>query len=296
MFARRVGPVLGLVLALLLSIRPAFAQPVSVGGKDFTEQKIIAEMTAQLLEARGLPVSKRVRFTTTALRRAQEAGRIDLYWEYTGTSLTVFNGITEPLDAAAGHARVKTLDAEKGLVWLTPSKVDNTFAIAMRRRAAAQLRIGTLSDLAAAVNRGVELKLGTTEEFSVRPDGLRSLEKAYGFEIGGWNVETMDNGRIYGELAKSTLDLGLVFATDGRVVESDFLVLRDDKGHFPAYLMTPVIRKETLDRHPQLAVLLNDLSSRLDNAIMSRLNAMVDIERRSPETVASEFLKNAGLT
>lgn len=277
-------------------LRPACAQPVIVGGKDFTEQKLIAEMTAQLLEAQGLSVRKRVRFTTTALRRAQEAGRIDLYWEYTGTSLVVLNGVREPLDAAAGYARVKALDAGKDLVWLKPSKVDNTFAIAMRRRAAAQLRIGTLSDLAAAVNRGVELKLGTTEEFSVRPDGLRALEAAYGFDLGGWNVETMDSGRIYAELLGSTLDLGLVFATDGRVAGSDLLVLKDDKGHFPAYLMTPVVRRETLDRYPRIEAVLNDLSSKLDNAIMSRLNAMVDVERRSTEAVASEFLKGAGLT
>ena len=76
-----------------------------VGGKNFTEQQIMAEMTAQLLKAKGFKVDKRAGLGTAPLRQAQEAGQIDVYWEYTGTSLITFNKVTDKLDAAATYAQ-----------------------------------------------------------------------------------------------------------------------------------------------------------------------------------------------
>jgi osmoprotectant transport system permease protein len=116
----------------------ASAQTIVVGGKNFTEQQIMAEMTSQLLKAKGFTVDKRAGLGTAPLRQAQEAGQIDVYWEYTGTSLINFNKVTDKLDAAATYAKVKELDAAKGLVWLNPSKANNTYALAMRSGDAAQ--------------------------------------------------------------------------------------------------------------------------------------------------------------
>ena len=93
----------------------------------------MAEMTTQLLKAKGFTVDKRAGLGTAPLRQAQEAGQVDLYWEYTGTSLITFNKVTDKLDAAATYAKVKELDAAKGLVWLNPSKANNTYALAMRK-------------------------------------------------------------------------------------------------------------------------------------------------------------------
>lgn len=286
-----------LATAAALAMGRARAQagaPIVVGGKNFTEQLLIANMTAQLLKANGFNVDLRTGLGTAALRAAQEAGQIDLYWEYTGTSLITFNKVTEKLDPAGTYARVKELDAAKGLVWLDPSKANNTYALAMRKADATRKGIATISDLAAK-NKDGSLKFGCNAEFYARPDGLMPLQKAYGFEFGRENVVRMDTGLVYQALRDSQVDVGLVFATDGRVPAFDFLVLRDDKDYFPTYAMTPVVRKPALDANPKLAQLLNALSAKLDDATMSKLNASVDVDKKTVEQVAADFLKAQGL-
>lgn len=273
----------------------AQAQTIVVGGKNFTEQQIMSEMTTQLLKAKGFTVDKRAGLGTAPLRQAQEAGQIDLYWEYTGTSLITFNKVADKMDAAATYAKVKELDAAKGLVWLNPSKANNTYSLAMRKKDAEAKGVKTLDDLAAKVTGGQSLKFGCNAEFYARPDGLAPLQKAYGFDFGRENVVRMDTGLVYQALRDSQVDVGLVFATDGRVPAFDFVILADTKGYFPTYAMTPVVRKETLDKNPKLAELLNGLSAKLDDATMARLNASVDVDKKSIEEVAAGFLKAQSL-
>jgi osmoprotectant transport system substrate-binding protein len=295
-FSGAVAGALGLAFAALaLSAAPAFAQALVVGGKNFTEQQIMAEMTAQLLKAKGFSVDKRAGLGTAPLRQALEAGQVDLYWEYTGTSLITFNKVTEKLDAAATYAKVKELDGAKGLVWLNPSRANNTYAFAMRAMDARSKGIASISDLAGKVKGGTALKLGSNAEFYARPDGLKPLETAYGFEFGRENVARMDTGLVYQALRDSQVDVGLVFATDGRVPAFDFTILKDDKGYFPNYAMTPVVRKETLDKNPRLAEVLNALSAKLDESTMAKLNASVDVDKKSVEEVAAGFLKGMSL-
>jgi osmoprotectant transport system substrate-binding protein len=281
--------------ALALGFTSASAQSVVVGGKNFTEQQLMAEMTGQLLQAKGFKVDKRAGLGTAPLRQAQEAGQVDVYWEYTGTSLITFNKVSDKLDAAATYAKVKELDAAKGLVWLNPSKANNTYALAMRKADASAKGIKTLSDLAAKVKGGQSLKFGCNAEFYSRPDGLNPLQQAYGFEFGRDNVVRMDTGLVYQALKDSQVDVGLVFATDGRVPAFDFVILTDDKGYFPSYALTPVVRKEALDKNPKLAEILNGLSAKLDDSTMARLNASVDVDKKTVEEVASGFLKMQGL-
>lgn len=290
--------ILGMLLAaatLALSAIVASAQTIVVGGKNFTEQQIMAEMTAQLLRAKAFTVDKRVGLGTAALRQAQEAGQIDVYWEYTGTSLITFNKIKDKMDAAATYAKVKELDAAKGLVWLNPSKANNTYALAMRQKEADQKGIKTISDLAAKENAGAKLTFASNAEFYARPDGLMPLEKVYGFEFNRENIKRMDTGIVYQALRDGDVDVGLVFATDGRIPAFNFVVLRDDKGYFPTYAMTPVVRKETLDKNPKLAEPLNALSVKLDDQVMAKLNASVDVDKKTVEEVATDFLKSSGL-
>jgi osmoprotectant transport system substrate-binding protein len=284
----------GLGLAIGASVG-ARAQTIVVGGKNFTEQQIMSEMTAQLLKAKGFTVDKRAGLGTAPLRQAQEAGQIDVYWEYTGTSLINFNKVTEKLDPAATYAKVKELDAAKGLVWLNPSKANNTYALAMRASDAAQKGIRTLSDLATREKSGQRLKFGCNAEFYARADGLKPMQEAYGFEFPREDVVRMDTGLVYQALRDGQVDVGLVFATDGRVPAFNFVILRDDKGFFPTYAMTPVIRKETLDKNPKLAEILNGLSAKLDDATMAKLNASVDVDKKTVEEVAAGFLKGQGL-
>ncbi len=295
MLKQKLLTLLAAAAALTFGVAFASAQTIVVGGKNFTEQQLMAEMTAQLLRAKGVTVDKRAGLGTAALRQAQEAGQIDVYWEYTGTSLITFNKVTDKLDAPATYAKVKELDAAKGLVWLNPSKANNTYALAMRKADASAKGIKSVSDLAAKMKGGQTLKLASNAEFYARPDGLAPLQTTYGFEFGRENVVRMDTGLVYQALRDSQVDVGLVFATDGRVPAFNFVILKDDKGYFPSYALTPVARKETLDKNPKLAEQLNALSAKLDDATMAKLNATIDVDKKTVKEVASNFLRSQGL-
>jgi len=285
----------GLVIGALM-LSPALAQALVVGGKDFTEQLLIAEITSQFLRTKGYDVQSRTGFATTGIRREQEAGLIDVYWEYTGTSLTTFNNITDKLRPEEAYNRVKTLDAQKGLVWLAPSKINNTYALAMRKADAMAKGISSISDLAEKVRQGERFRLACNIEFYLRPDGLMPLQRAYGFEFGHENVVRMGTNTVYDALRDAAdIDVGLVFSTDGRVAARDFVVLRDDWGFFPSYLLAPVVRQRTLDKHPDLATHLESLAAKLDNETISGLNSLVDVHQKPVEEIASAFLRSSGL-
>ena len=105
----------------------------------------------------------------------------------------------------------------------------------------------------------------------------------------------LDPGLVYTALRNDQVETGLVYATDGRVKGFDLVLLRDDKGFFPAYQAVPVVRKAVLDAHPQLAELLNALAAALDNASMTEMNYRVDIEQKPVDAVAADFLRQHGL-
>lgn len=278
-------------LALAGAMTTAQASDISVGGKNFTEQQILSSMTSQYLEGLGYDVDTRSGMGSAVLRQAQENGQIDLYWEYTGTSLINFNNVSERLDPEETYERVKELDAEKGLVWLAPSAANNTYALAMRADDAEERGIHTLSDLAAAINDGESLEVGLNAEFYARDDGWRPLMEAYEFQVGRRDVSRMDTGLVYQALRDGNVDVGLVFATDGRIPAFDFHVLEDDREFFPAYALTPVVRQDTLDEFPELEEQMNALSALLDDETMAELNARVDVEREGIERVAQAFLE-----
>ena len=282
-------------LTLVGTLSAAQASNVVVGGKNFTEQQVIASMTGQYLESLGYKVDTRAGMGSAVLRQAQENGQIDLYWEYTGTSLITFNGISERMTPEETYATVKELDAEKGLVWLAPSAANNTYALAMRTGEAEERNIQTLSDLAAAVNSGESLRFGLNAEFYARDDGWRPLLEAYEFQVGRRDVSRMDSGLVYQALRDGQVNVGLVFATDGRIPAFDFKVLEDDQDFFPSYALTPVVRQETLASFPTLEEQMNALSALLDDEVMAALNARVDVQRESVEAVAKTFLEEQGL-
>ncbi|MEO5701598.1 MAG: glycine betaine ABC transporter substrate-binding protein [Casimicrobiaceae bacterium] len=273
----------------------AVAQTIVVGGKNFTEQQLMASMTNQLLKAKGFSPDVKAGMGSAVLRQAQESGQIDVYWEYTGTSLITYNKISERMSPADTYTKVKELDAAKGLVWLNPSKANNTYSLAMNQEEAKKMGISTISDLSKKLKEGAKLSFASNAEFYARPDGLKPLETMYGFEFGRDNVKRMDTGLVYQALKEKQVDVGLVFATDGRIPAFNFVVLKDDKGYFPAYALTPVVRKQVLDANPKLADILNSLSAKLDDATMARLNASVDVDKKTVEDVAQTFLKQQGL-
>jgi osmoprotectant transport system substrate-binding protein len=264
---------------------------IVVGGKKFTEQQLVAEMTAQLLRANGYSVDKRPDLGSSVLRAAQENGQVDVYWEYTGTSLITYNTVTDKLDADQTYKKISELDALKGITWLNPSKANNTYAFAMRKEEAEKDGVVSISDLAKNIEAGKSYKFASNAEFFSRPDGLRPLQETYKFEFERKNIVRMDGGLTYQALRDGQVDLALVLSTDGRIPAFGFVVLKDDKGFFPSYALTPVIRTEVFKANPKIGELLNALSSKLDDDTIAGLNSRVDVGRESIESVSKEFLQ-----
>jgi osmoprotectant transport system substrate-binding protein len=273
---------------------PAEAPVLRIGARVFTEQTMLAELTAQYLRDKGYQVQITGGLGSNLARSAQESGQLDLLWEYTGVSLVAYNHVDEKLDSEQTYQRVKELDIKKGLVWLSPSKFNNTYALALPDKIAQQYpQINTMSDLTtvlkAEADKGHIVALDT--EFANRSDGLVGMVKHYGMNLGRENTRQMDAGLVYTALRNGQVFAGLVYTTDGRLNAFKLKVLEDDKHYFPDYTAAPVIRKEYLDKHPQLADLLKPLAALLDNQTMRTLNARIDVDHESPTVVAAEFLR-----
>ncbi|BCL61788.1 glycine/betaine ABC transporter substrate-binding protein [Desulfomarina profundi] len=292
---KKIGFITSTLCAVFIA-STALAGSVTVGGKGFTEQLLLAEITSQYLTSKGYEVKLKTGMGTSLVRSALENKQVDLYWEYTGTAFLTFHKNKFANQSANEiYNAVKAKDAEAGIVWLNPSAANDTYALAVRKADAESKGLKTLEDLATKLNGGEKLTLGCNIEFYKRDDGLKPLQKAYGFKFPRSDVKRMETGLVYKALKDGNVDVGLVFATDGRIPAFNFVVLKDTKNFFPAYAITPTIRKETLDANPDLAKHLNTLSGLLDDATMSRLNAEVDVDKKSVTEVAKNFLTSQNL-
>ncbi|WP_409295294.1 glycine betaine ABC transporter substrate-binding protein [Pseudomonas sp. KCJK8670] len=268
---------------------------IRIGARVFTEQTVLAEITAQYLRAHGYQVRVTGGLGSSLARQAQETGQLDLMWEYTGVSLVSYNHIDERMPSAeATYAKVKELDAGKGLIWLTPSKFSNTYALALPRKVAEAYpqvtSISALNDVLRAQPDG-NLLVALDTEFANRPDGLVGLKEMYDLQVGRANIRQMDSGLVYTALRNNQVFAGLVYTTDGRLSAFDLKLLEDDKHYFPDYTAAPVVRKAVLDANPELASLLKPLAEQLDDETMRQLNAKVDVEHQNPSAVAAAFLQ-----
>ena len=291
---KKLSIVLGLALLCAGIVQAADRPVIRLGSRVFTEQTVLAAITAQYLSSKGYDVRVTGGLGSNLARSAQETGQLDMLWEYTGVSLVSYNHIDEKLDSAATYARVKALDAKKGLVWLTPSRFSNTYALALPEEVAkAYPQVNSISELNQVLidepKKGHVLALDT--EFANRSDGLVGLTKTYDLKFTRRDIRQMDAGLVYTALRNGQVFTGLVYTTDGRLNAFKLKLLEDDLGYFPDYTAAPVVRQQLLDAHPQLAAQLKPLAEMLDDATMRELNAQVDVAHRSPAVVAAEFLK-----
>ncbi|QXI37648.1 glycine betaine ABC transporter substrate-binding protein [Pseudomonas xantholysinigenes] len=292
---KTIALLLGAAL-LCAGLAQAMEKPlIRIGARVFTEQTVLAEITAQYLRANGFEVRVTSGLGSNIARQAQETGQLDLMWEYTGVSLVSYNHVDERMpNAAATYARVKALDAQKGLVWLTPSRFSNTYALGLPKAVAtAYPQINSISDLNQVLHDEQQRKhlVALDTEFANRPDGLVGLRELYGLPLDRRNIRQMDGGLVYTAMRNNQVFAGLVYTTDGRLDAFDLKLLDDDKHYFPDYTAAPVLRQAVLDAHPQLADLLKPLAERLDDQTMRQLNAKVDVEHQSPAVVAATFLR-----
>ncbi|PPA03520.1 glycine/betaine ABC transporter substrate-binding protein [Pseudomonas sp. MWU12-2312b] len=285
---------LGCVLLCAGFAQAADKPLIRIGARVFTEQTLLAEITSQYLRTKGYDVQVTGGLGSNLARSAHESGQLDMLWEYTGVSLVAYNHVTEKLDSEQSYARVKELDGKKGLVWLTPSKFSNTYALALPKNVADEYpQITTISDLNKVLRDEAKTNhlVALDTEFANRSDGLDGMVKLYGMNLTRTNIRQMDAGLVYTALRNGQVFAGLVYTTDGRLNAFKLKLLADDKHYFPDYTAAPVVRQAYLDAHPQLAEQLKPLAELFDDNTMRQLNARVDVDHESPSAVAADFLR-----
>ncbi|WP_025806389.1 MULTISPECIES: glycine betaine ABC transporter substrate-binding protein [Pseudomonas] len=291
---KKIALIIGCVL-LCAGIAQAAQKPViRIGARVFTEQTLLAEITSQYLRSKGYDTRVTGGLGSNLARSAHESGQLDMLWEYTGVSLVAYNHVTEKLDSQESYERVKELDGKKGLVWLTPSKFSNTYALALPKNVAdAYPQINSVSDLKHVLDaeRQDHHLIALDTEFANRSDGLQGMVELYGMDLTRRNIRQMDAGLVYTALRNGQVFAGLVYTTDGRLNAFNLKLLNDDLHYFPDYTAAPVVRQAYLDAHPQLAADLKPLAELFDDQTMRQLNARVDVDHESPSAVAADFLR-----
>ncbi|MCB9896708.1 MAG: ABC transporter permease subunit [Planctomycetes bacterium] len=272
----------------------AASRPLRVGSKDFTENRILAEVLAQLLRAEtGLAVEVRDNLGgTLAVFAALRAGEIDLYPEYTGTGWAVVLGEQgRPPDPLSTYAHVaREYSRRFDVDWMLPFGFSNSYALAVRDELAESMGLATISDL---LPHAGELRAAVSHEFLNRDDGWPGLSAAYGLQVG--ELRGMEHGLAFEAVASGDVDLIDAWTTDGKLLRFPVTVLEDDKGFFPPYHAAPIVRGETLRAHPEIGPALARLAGRLPNARMQALNLAVEADGRSYRDVARDFLRDEGL-
>lgn len=263
---------------------------IVIGSKNFTEQLILGELLAQVIEAKtNLQVDRRLNLGGTFIcHQAMLTGQMDAYIEYTGTALTSVLKEKSISDAKIVYQQVKQKYAQKfQMEWTAPLGFNNTFAMIVRGDDAKRLNIQTLSQ---ATNYTPQWKAAFGFEFSDRPDGYPSLVKTYGLRFAE-PPRIMDLGLMYQALKAKQVDLIAGNSTDGLIDSLKLAVLKDDKKSFPPYEAAPIVRQQTLAEHPELRQTLQQLKGLISEQDMRRLNYQVDSQRRDVKQVVNEFLQ-----
>jgi osmoprotectant transport system substrate-binding protein len=274
---------------------------LTVGSKNFTEQEILGAITSQALQAAGAEVVDETDLGDTEdVRRALVSGRIDMYWEYTGTAWLVH--LAEP-DAIADPEELATSVSEEdlqrnGIAWLTPAPANNTYAIAVAKGAGEELGVRRISDLQRLIEeRPEQATLCVGPEFGSRADGLPGLEQHYGFSFPDRSVFEVSPTTVYGAVDKGeTCTFGSVFRTNGRIPELGLELLEDDEDFFAAYNPALTMREGTLETYPEMSELFGPIAAELDTSTLRQLSASVEVEGNAPAVVAERWLRERGFT
>jgi osmoprotectant transport system substrate-binding protein len=272
--------------------------PIVVTSKIFTESQLLGEMLIILLEAHGYPTGNEIGLgATNIIRPALIAGDVDIYYEYTGTVLITqmqAEAIFEPVEA---YETVKAWDLEtNNIVWLAMAPANNTDVMLARPGFNSEFEVNTISELVDVINAGTSptLKVAIRDEWYERADGWSRFKGTYGLNEDNVEVVFIGMGLEYDSLRESQVDISFGFATDGRIAAFGLDVVEDDQSNFAVYNPAPTIRKETLDIYPGLEELINGVSVLLTNEQLRELNQSVDVDGRSIDEVAREFLTANG--
>jgi osmoprotectant transport system substrate-binding protein len=285
---------------------------IIVGNKNFAEQYIVGQLMKQLLEDRGFAVKLVSDLYSPDLRRRMEDGEIDVCADYTGTVWKVHlaHDCKPGTDNNKVYQLVKEEEEGNGLIWLKPIWNNNTYALASWPEFVEEHGLKTLSDLAALYReKEGEIETFVDTPFLTRPDGLPGLESYYDFEVHEACILTGKPGDSLLGLEKHMCAVAMVFGTDALVAEHGWHIYMDDKAFFPPYDLTPYVRKEVLDKYPEIADILNELVATFPGGggpatpeivaegqkTWQELNAKVTIDGMEPDELAHEYLVEHGL-
>jgi len=293
---RRAVAIVAVIAALAVvfggyaTFRGVAHKDVSIGSKDFTESALLAEIVAQMLEAKGVSVERKFELGGNLPHDALVNGTIDLYPEYTGTS---YSGILhhKPIgDPRVVYEQVKREYAEKfGVEVSQPLGFENTFAILIRSDDARRLNMQTISS---AVGPAKSWRAGFGQDFMSREDGYPGFSKAYGLQFA--EVREMDLSLTYIALAEKQVDLIAGNSTEGRIETLGLFQLQDDRHYFPPYEAVYLMRQDSLGRVTVLKEILAKLAGAISTEEMRRLNYEIDGNKRDQKDVAREWIASKG--
>jgi osmoprotectant transport system substrate-binding protein len=268
---------------------------LTIGSKNFTEQRVLGEIYAQGLEAAGYTISKDLNLgDEKAALAALKSDEISAYPEYTGTALLSFFGKKAselPKDPQAAYEAARKDFAADGLTALEPTPFTSSNEVAVTRATAERLRLKNISDLA---GKAQKLTLYGAPECRQRLDCLLGLEQVYGLHFKKFVPVPIP--KRHAVLTSGRADVSIVFTTDPQIQRENEVLLEDDKGMFPPYNSTLVMKQATAEQAgPDLASTVDLIQEQLTDENMQELNARVDLDRKDPAEVAREYLTETGL-
>jgi osmoprotectant transport system substrate-binding protein len=288
--------------ALALTLVSPLEAAVVVSSKLSSESAMLGEMIRLMLDADGIPTVDRTRIgATPVVRKALLAGEIDLYVEYTGNAGLFFNDAADPAwkDLMKGYELGARLDyAANRIVWLTPARASNAWALAVRRDVALAQHLKTMSDFGRWVAAGGRVVLACSAEFA-NAGTLRSLERTYGFTLRSDQLIVLAGGETSATIRAAAAGINgtntaMVYGTDGGIAAANLQVLEDDRHDQPVYAPVPVIREAVLKAHPQIAQIVKPLMDSFDRETLQQLNARVQVNGEADEAVALDYLRSRG--
>jgi osmoprotectant transport system substrate-binding protein len=264
---------------------------LTVGSKNFTEQKVLGEIYAQAFEAAGFKVKKALNLgdEKTALKAVQ-TDQISGYPEYTGTALLSFLKVPAkdiPADESEAFEQVKSGMAKDGIEAFPPTPFTSSNEVGLLKKKADELGVTKISDLK---DKASQLTLYGSPECRTRLDCLLGLEQVYGLKFKKFTPVDVD--QRHEVLTSGQADVSIVFTTDPQIKRNNEVLLEDDKGMFPPYNSTFLMKKSVADAAgPDVAATVDAVNKNLTADVMQELNARVDLDKDTPEQAAQAYLK-----
>lgn len=277
--------------------------PITIGSKIDTEGELLSEVIRQLLEADGFEVvDKSQTGTTEVVRSALLNKEIDIYPEYSGSGFWFFEGSDVEVyrDGEKGYEEVKKMDLEaNGVVWLSPARANNTWALCVKQDFADAEGVKTMSDFAEWIKAGKPTKVAASDEFFNNADANPAFEEVYGYTITPEQRVTFSGGNT-AQTEKAVADgtdgvnFGMAYGTDGALADLGLLVLEDDQGAQLVYWPVPITRTDVTEAYPEIEGILKPAFDALTLEKLQELNARIQVAGEAAEDVAADFLTTGG--